>query len=86
MRLNWIASDFEMIVLEGFYDLSKFLETSTRRLDEKHIFQWTNAEGKLGASYPLPLSDPQFARRSTCPGCYLITVHGLGCEAGSAAV
>ena len=47
MRLNWIASDFEMIVLEGFYDLSKFLETSTRCLDEKHIFQRTNAERQL---------------------------------------
>ena len=32
--LNWETSNFEMTVLEGFYDLSKFLETSIRHLDK----------------------------------------------------
>ena len=34
LPLNWTDSDFEMSVLEGFYDLSKFLETSTSSMDK----------------------------------------------------
>ena len=41
MPLNWETSNFEMTVLEGFYELSKFLETSTRHMNEKLEYQFS---------------------------------------------
>ena len=36
-RLNWTVSDFKTTVLEGFYELCKFLEISIRRIDEVSV-------------------------------------------------
>ena len=39
--LNWKFSNFGTTVLEGFYDLPKFLETSISHMDKVHAHQFS---------------------------------------------
>ena len=63
--LNWETSNFEMTVLEGFYDLSKFLETSISSLDKLCVHR-ISGPSVIGAQRNrLSKKGPEFLPRST---------------------
>ena len=63
--LNWETSNFEMTVLEGFYDLSKFLETSTRHMNKDIKYQFSESSVIGAQRNHLSKSSRQFLPRST---------------------